>query len=90
MNKQYEKAKTNGWDRHEEHVLAELKRIGYAVQNLDDSLKAHMKEEDSTVSNLRLDVARLETKITTWGAAIAAAATLAQPLISKGLELFVK
>lgn len=89
MQKQNSKT-TNGWDRHEEHVLAELRRIGYVVKALDDKLVAHMKEEDNTVGELKVSLAKLETKIAIWGSIIAGAAAVSQPIISSAVEFLGK
>ena len=81
-------SKTNGkdhdddWSRQEEYVLHELRTIS-------SDFKEHIAYDATNFKELQTSITELKTKIATWGAVIAGAAAVAQPVLSRAAELLL-
>ncbi len=70
------------WPQHEEYVLHEIR----AIRN---DFKEHVVQDQLNFKEMTTAITELKTKIATWGAIIAGAATVAQPLLMKAAEVFL-
>ena len=81
-NKTNGKAHDDDWSRQEEYVLHELRTIR-------SDFKEHIAYDASNFKELQTSITELKTKIATWGAVIAGAAAIAQPVLSRVAEVLL-
>jgi hypothetical protein len=73
---------TNGWTRAEMHVLEELQRLAASVETLHVRITESSQTLNSRITELKIDIGKLQVKSGVWGV-IGAIAVLLPALLLK-------